>query len=85
MTFASRQHWIEAGGTAENLTVADWQIAHAASLSAHEGLARANAAAGDHAGYEREAARTRTLIEAVSDADDRALVESQLASITAPG
>jgi hypothetical protein len=28
---ASRQHWIDAGGTAENLAVADWQVAHAAS------------------------------------------------------
>lgn len=32
---ASRQHWVEAGGTDENLTIADWQVAHAAS---HAGL-----------------------------------------------
>jgi hypothetical protein len=31
LAFASRQHWIEADGTAENLAIADWQIAHAAS------------------------------------------------------
>ena len=80
VALTSRQHWIEAGGTDENLTVADWQVAHAASLagfgqvalsfaqaavdradssdvptwlkaSTHEGLARANAALGDKAGY----------------------------------
>jgi hypothetical protein len=112
-TFASRQHWVEAGGTDENLAIADWQIAHAASLvglpdvalrfaeaavtrtvagdlplwmhaSAHEGLARAYAAAGDKAGYEREADVTRTLLESVTDAENRELVESQLASIPAP-
>jgi hypothetical protein len=33
LAFASRQHWIEAGGTAENLAVADWQVAHTASLA----------------------------------------------------
>jgi hypothetical protein len=110
LTFAARQHWIDAGGTAENLTIADWQVAHAASLtglsslalvfadaavqraessdvptwlkaSAHEGLARASAAAGDEAGYEREARLTRALLDAVTDAEDRQLVEAQLASI----
>jgi hypothetical protein len=30
---ASRQHWIDAGGSPENLAVADWQVAHAASLA----------------------------------------------------
>jgi hypothetical protein len=30
--FASRLHWVEAGGTPANLAVADWQVAHAASL-----------------------------------------------------
>ncbi|HTW21716.1 MAG TPA: hypothetical protein VME70_16085 [Mycobacteriales bacterium] len=33
LAFASRQHWIEAGGTDENLAVSDWQVAHAASLA----------------------------------------------------
>jgi hypothetical protein len=111
--FASRQHWIEADGTAENLAVADWQIAHAASLagwadvalvfarsavhraesndvptwlkaSTHEGLARAHATAGEGDGYTYEAALTRALLEKVADPEDRALVESQLASIPAP-
>jgi hypothetical protein len=110
---ASRQHWIDAQGTAENLAVADWQVAHAASLagfadvalsfaqaavdrvssadvptwlkaSTHEGLARAHAAAGDRLGYEREAARARELLATVSEAGDRDLIESQLASIPAP-
>jgi hypothetical protein len=113
LTFASRQHWVEAGGTDANLAIADWQIAHAASLvglpdvalrfaeaavtrtvagdlplwmhaSAHESLARAYAVAGDKAGYEREADMTRTLLESVTDAENRELVESQLASIPAP-
>jgi hypothetical protein len=30
---ASRQHWLEAGGNDENLAVADWQVAHTASLA----------------------------------------------------
>jgi hypothetical protein len=113
LTFASRQHWVEAGGDDSKLAIADWQIAHAASLvglpelalrfaqaavtrtvagdlplwmhaSAHEGLARAYAAAGDRAGYEREADVTRTLLESVTDAEDREIVESQLANIPAP-
>lgn len=33
LTFASRQHWQEAGGADDNLVVADWQVAHAASLA----------------------------------------------------
>jgi hypothetical protein len=33
LALASRQHWIEAEGTAENLIVADWQVAHVASLA----------------------------------------------------
>jgi hypothetical protein len=110
---ASRQHWVDAGGTAQNLAIADWQVAHAASLagladtalafanaavdraesgdlpvwmqaSAHEGLARAHAAAGDRAGYDREAARTTELLATVDDAEDRDLVTSQLASIQVP-
>ena len=115
IAMASRQHWVEAAGSAENLIVADWQVAHAASLAGlsdtalsfarsavdraahndadlptglmapvHEGMARAHACAGDTAGYEREAAFTRELLDAVDDADDRELVAGQLASITAP-
>jgi hypothetical protein len=111
---ASRQHWIEAGGNDENLAVADWQVAHTASLagfsqvalsfaqaavdradssdvptwlkaSTHEGLARAHSVAGDKIGYDREVAVARALLETVPDAGDRELVESQLASIPAPG
>lgn len=33
LAFASRQHWIEAGGTEENIAVSDWQVAYAASLA----------------------------------------------------
>jgi hypothetical protein len=110
---ASRQHWVEAGGTVDNLAVADWQVAHAASLagfadvalpfaqaavdraesadvptwlkaSMHEGLARAHAAAGDRMGYEREAALSQSLLETVTETEDRELIESQLASIPVP-
>ena len=108
--FASRQHWVDAGGTAENLAVADWQVAHAASqvgladvalvfaraaveraesndvptwlkASAHEGLARAHAAAGDAASYDL---RSRSGAGAAREGRrprGPALVESQLASI----
>jgi hypothetical protein len=112
--FASRQHWIDAGGTAENLSISDWQVAHAASLaglsdtalafaraaversesaklplwlqaSAREGLARAYAAAGDRAGYDREAQRATELLAQVDDPEDSELIRSQLASIPVPG
>jgi hypothetical protein len=113
IALASRQHWIEAGGTEQNLAVSDWQVAYAASLggfgglalsfakaavdraeaadaptwmraSVHEGLARAHAAAGDRAGYDREAALTRELLSQVEEAEDRELVQSQLESIVPP-
>jgi hypothetical protein len=113
LTMASRQHWIEAGATAENSVTSDWQVAHAASLcgfadvaltfaraaaatadesdvpdwlvaSAHEGLARAYAGAGDRGGYDHEVALTRTLLAAVASDEDRELVASQLASIPPP-
>jgi putative alpha-1,2-mannosidase len=113
LAFASRQHWIEAEGSAENLAVADWQIAHAASqlgladlaltfaraavaraeandvptwmkASAHEGLARAHATAGQTESFTYEADLARALLEKVADPEDRALIETQLASIPAP-
>jgi hypothetical protein len=52
--------------------------------SAREGLARAYAAAGDRAGYDREAQRATELLEGVDDPEDRDLVRSQLASIPVP-
>jgi len=39
--FASRQHWIEAGGTDQNIAIADWQVAHAASLAGFTDVADA--------------------------------------------
>ena len=42
---ASRQHWSEAGGTDDNLTVGDWQVAHVASLAGFADLAKAFATA----------------------------------------
>jgi hypothetical protein len=113
LALASRQHWVDAAGSDENLAVSDWQVAYAASLggfatlalsfaeaavtradgadvptwmkaSTHEGLARAYAAAGDQAGYEHEAAITRTLLEQVTDTGDRDLINTQLESISAP-
>lgn len=41
LAFTARQHWTEAGGTAENLAVADWQVAHAASQAGFADLALA--------------------------------------------
>lgn len=110
---ASRQHWGEGGGEAENLAIADWQVAHVASLagwpevavtfaaaayeraraadlptwmraSTAEGMARACAAAGDRAGYDKYATEARELLATVDDEEDRNLVESQLASIRRP-
>jgi hypothetical protein len=39
--FASRRHWIDAGGTSENLVIADWQVAHAASVAGFLDVAEA--------------------------------------------
>jgi hypothetical protein len=112
LAFAARWHWGEVG-TAENLAVSDWQVAHVASLlgdgplalwfasaameraedpdlptwlraSMCEGMARAHAAAGDRVGYENFAARARKLLDEVDDAEDRELIESQLATIPVP-
>jgi hypothetical protein len=112
LAFAARWHWGEVG-TAENVAVSDWQVAHVASLAgepgvalrfAHaaygaarsgeqpdwlkastaEGMARAHAAAGDRASYERYAAEARVLLAALDDDEDRDLIESQLAAIPLP-
>ncbi|MDQ1704431.1 MAG: hypothetical protein QOF18_797 [Frankiaceae bacterium] len=50
-----------------------------------EGMARAHAAAGDRAGYERFVAQARDLLAQVDDDEDRELIESQLATIPPPG
>jgi len=39
--FASRRHWVDAGGTDQNLVIADWQVAHAASLIGFPDVAEA--------------------------------------------
>ena len=43
--FASRQHWVQADGTDENLAVADWQVSHAASQAGFADVAVAFATA----------------------------------------
>jgi hypothetical protein len=50
-----------------------------------EGMARAHAAAGDRAGYERFVAQAHELLAQVDDDEDRELIESQLATIPPPG
>jgi hypothetical protein len=54
----------------------DWLRASTA-----EGMARASAVAGDSASYEHFADEARRLIATLDDEEDRALIESQLASI----
>jgi len=57
-------------------TMADWDLPFA-----HEALARAHALAGERSEAERHLARARELAAAVTDEDDRAQVESDLATI----
>jgi hypothetical protein len=57
----------------------DWLRASTA-----EGLARAAATAGDRSSYERYADEARALVATLDDEEDRALIESQLASIPPP-
>ena len=64
---------------AESAELPTWLVA-----SMCEGMARAHATAGDRSGYERFAARARDLLARVDDAEDRELIESQLASIPSP-
>src|SRR4051812_49887169 len=40
-TFASRRHWIDAGGADDNIVVGDWQVAHAVSLAGFVDVAAA--------------------------------------------
>ena len=56
--------------------VPDWLVA-----SAHEGLARAYAVAGDREAAVREQAAARDALERVADPEDRQVVEDDLASI----
>jgi hypothetical protein len=66
--FASRRHWIDAGGTDDNIVVADWQVAHAASLAGFADVA----AAFSEAAYDRaRAAGLETWLQA-STAEGRA-------------
>jgi hypothetical protein len=54
----------------------DWRLA-----SMLEGMARASAARGDAEARERYAAETRAVLSTITDAEDRDLIASQLASI----
>jgi len=56
----------------------DWRLA-----SAYEGVARAHATAGDLAEYEHWAGLAQQVIDSLEDEEDRDLIASQLASITA--
>ena len=57
----------------------DWRLA-----SCLEGMARANAAAGNVAGYEHWARLSREVIDSIEDEEDRDPIASQLASIPPP-
>jgi len=106
---ASRLHWAEVG-TAENIAVGDWQVAHVLSLlgygdaalafasAAHErvvdngiggylvastleGVARAHAARGDAPARDDYLAKATAALDAIDDAEDRALIASQIDSV----
>jgi hypothetical protein len=107
--FASRWHWSQVG-TARNVAIGDWQVAHVASLlgyasvalhfaercldqtlahewgpaqlaSAHEGMARALAAAGDREMRDHHVRLAAAALETVEDVDDRAEIERRLATV----
>lgn len=63
-------HWCEVG------PVEDWETPFA-----HEALARAHAVAGDWDAAERHEAEARTLAALVEDAEDRELLERDLATL----
>jgi hypothetical protein len=106
---AAYVHW-DAVGTEENRAIADWQIAHVASLlgygnlalshatsalsrvqaaglpawlhaSALEGLARAHAAAGNHADRDAYLKQAIEAVAAVADAEERKLISAQIATV----
>lgn len=72
--FAKRAH-----ESAQEQSVPDWLVASCA-----EGVARAYAAAGDVAQFNHYFALATRLILVIADAEDRALISSQLADVTAP-
>jgi len=74
MTFATAAY-----DGARDAELPDWLRASTA-----EGMARACAAGGDRAGHDRYAAEARALVATLDDPEDRALIESQLATIPAP-
>lgn len=72
--FAQRAH-----SAAQESESPDWLVASTA-----EGVARAYAALGDVEEFNRWAALANRLIEAITDPEDKSLIESQLADIEAP-
>jgi hypothetical protein len=108
---ASKFHWTRVDGvTAENLAIADNQIARAAAAvglgdlavryasralertlaegwtdwrlaSAHEICARAFALAGDREARDSHLAKAREAASGIEDAEDRAVVENQIATV----
>jgi hypothetical protein len=66
--FASRRHWIDADGTDENIVIADWQVAHTASLAGFADVATAFAAAA----YDRARAAGLAVWLRASTAEGRA-------------
>ena len=111
VAFASKFHWTRVQGvTAENLAIADNQVARAACAaglgdvavayaeraltrttaegwddwrlaSAHEIRARAAAAAGDVGARDEHLAKAREVAASIDDAEDRAVIEGQIASV----
>jgi hypothetical protein len=85
LTLASRQHWLEAGGTEENLAVSDWQVAYAASLGGWADLAlsfaRAAVARGEAADAPTwmKASTHEGLARAHAAAGDKAGYDSEVA------
>ena len=80
LAFASRWHWSEVG-TAENMAIADWQVAHVASLIGEPSLALAFAQAAYDASRGEElpdwlrASTAEGLARAYACAGDRASYE----------
>jgi hypothetical protein len=71
LDFAAAAHELAAGAD-----VPRWLLA-----STQEGLARAHAVAGHAGERDRWAAEARSTLEGVDDAEDRELIESQLATV----